>query len=87
MTPTEPVECPEGSRRVVYAKDQPQYLPLPAIVDPSGIVMTEWELSADELEMLMEGGRLRLYLYTFNQPLQPIRLEVAPPECGMRGDV
>lgn len=86
MSPAEPVECPEGSRRVTYAKDQPQYLPLPAVVDPSGVVTTEWELTVEELETLMVGGRLRLHLHTFNQPLQPVRLEVAPPECGMRGD-
>ena len=47
--------------------------------------MTEWEPTADELETLLEGGRIRIWLYTFNRPLQPISVEVAEPECGMRG--
>lgn len=84
MAPVEPVECPEGSRRVVYAKDQPEYIPLPAIVSPDGVVLTEWELSAEELHTLFVGGRLRLHVLTFGQPLQPVRLEVVAPECGMR---
>jgi len=84
MTPVEPTVLHEGARLVVFAKDQPEYLPLPASVDASGLVMTEWEPTADELDALLSGGRIRIWLYTFNHPLQPIQVEVAPPECGMR---
>lgn len=86
MTPVEPLAIPDGARLVVFAKDQPQYIPLPASVDASGLVMTEWEPTADELEALLTGGRIRIWLHTFNQPLQPLSVEVAAPECRFRGE-
>ena len=84
MTPVEPTYCPDGAARLIFAKDQPEYLPLPATRTPEGVVCTEWEPTADELEALLTGGRVRILLHTFNQPLQPLRVEVTEPECGMR---
>lgn len=75
MTPVEPKERHANARAIVFAKDQPQYDPLPAMVDPDGLVLTEWELSAEDLARLMNGGRVRLWIYTFNQRLQPVALE------------
>lgn len=86
MTPVAPLAVPAGARLVVFAKDQPQYIPLPASVDANGLVMTEWEPTAAELDALLTGGRIRIWLHTFNQPLQPLSVEVAAPECGMRGE-
>ena len=83
MTPVEPT-LHEGARLVVIAKDQPQYFPIIASVDDEGVVMTEWELTADELHLLLCGGRIRLWCHTFCSPLQPVSLEVIEPECGMR---
>lgn len=83
MTPVEPA-VPDGEVLVVFAKDQPQYLPLPASVGPTGIVTTEWEPTAEELEQLFVGGRVQLRVYTFGQPLQPVSVSVLEPECGMR---
>lgn len=74
----------DGTMGVVYAKDQPQYNPLPARVDAAGVVITEWEPTADELERLLQGGRLRLWIHTHLQPLQPVSLEVIESACGMR---
>lgn len=62
--------------RVVFAANQPQYDPLPAAIDAKGLVMTEWEFSAEDLAVILNGGRLRLWLWTFRQPLQPVQLEV-----------
>ena len=76
MTPVEPLARQEHDRLVVFAKDQPEYFPLPASVNPAGVVMTEWELSAEDLAALLGGGRVRIWLHTFNQPLQPISVEV-----------
>ena len=42
MTPVEPTVV-EGSSLIVFAVDQPEYIPLPASVDSDGLVMTEWE--------------------------------------------
>jgi hypothetical protein len=61
MTPVEP-SLHEGGFLIVFAKDQPQYQPLPASVDLQGTVMTEWEPTAEELQALLTGGRIRLWV-------------------------
>jgi hypothetical protein len=90
VTPVEPLER-EGERRVTFAEDQPEYIPLPTSIDARGCVTTEWEPTEDELHTLLCGGRIRLRVLTFDprvgQPgheLQPISLDVLEPECGMR---
>ena len=69
---------------VVFAKDQPQYLPLPAYIekgDPEGKVSTVWQLSAEELEKIQEnGGKIELCQLTFGKPFQPVKLSVYEPE-------
>jgi len=74
--------CPDikGLPNVIYAKDQPEYLPLPAAKTPDGEVITCWQFSWHERIKLLFTGRLFLTLMTFNQPLQPIRMSVDPPE-------
>lgn len=79
MTPVEPDVCPDAWQRITFAKDQPQYEPLPACVSPSGAVMTEWEPTAEERAQISAGGRVRLMLFTFGQPLQPVMVSVAGP--------
>ena len=85
MTPVAPKEPHLGARLVVFAQDQPQYTLLPASVSPDGLVMTEWEPAAEELSRLLDGARLRIWLYTFNTPLQPINVEVAQLEARNDG--
>jgi len=57
---------------VIIAKDQPEYLPLPAIVLEGGEVITCWELSDEELLQLIDTKRIYLSQLTFSSPLQPI---------------
>lgn len=83
MTPVEPT-LHDGAQLVIFAKDQPEYDPLPASVDARGVVMTEWEPTAEELDRLLSGGRIRLWVHTFRQPLQPLSIDVIAPDCGMR---
>ena len=64
---------------VVYAKDQPEYLPLPAIRNDTGIVITRWKLSWRERLRAVWSGDLYLTILTFNRPLQPIKLDTLPP--------
>jgi hypothetical protein len=85
MTPVEPT-LHDKARLVVFAKDQLQYIPLPASVDDDGVVMTEWEPTEVELDRLLSGGRIRLWVHTFGHPLQPVNVEAIEPECGMRGE-
>ena len=63
-------------RAVVIAKDQPPYDPLPALVYQDGKVLTEWALTEEERTRLIRGERIRLWIWTFNKPLQPIAIEV-----------
>lgn len=75
-----PVEFPGVN--VVFAKDQPEYIPLPAMKvqnDPQGLVITKWQLSPEELERVKETGTIHLSMLTFNQPLQPVLLTVDFP--------
>ena len=79
MTPTSPVIKGQEDREVIYAKDQPEYLPLPAIRTSDGLVITRWKLTWRERWQVLWGGSLWLELLTFNKPLQPIRLSTVPP--------
>jgi hypothetical protein len=96
MTPVEPT-LHEGAHMVVFAKDQSEYSPLVASVDADGMVMTEWSPTAEELDRLLCGGRIRLWLHRavgvetcprcaadVPRLLNPMSIEVIEPECGMR---
>lgn len=61
---------------VVFGKDQPEYFPLPALLFNDGNIVTHWELSAEDLQKIVCGGKIQLTIMTYGRPLQPIRLEV-----------
>jgi len=65
---------------VTYAKDQPEYVPLPARVDKNGTVITCWKLTWRERLTVLWRGSFYLTLLTFNHPLQPIRCSIDKPE-------
>ena len=89
-----PVQPPlhQDAHLVVYGSSQPEYLPLPASVDNAGLVMTEWEPTADELGALFKGGRVRLWIWKGNAHvcekcdhqtealMVPVSVDVAQPE-------
>lgn len=62
----------EGAN-VTFAKDQPQYIQLPAYLDEDGTVITEWEFSDEERARIAKGENIRISTLTFNQALQPFR--------------
>lgn len=64
-----PIEFPGFN--TTFAKDQPEYQPLPAYVGPNGEVVSCWELTMRERIQVLETGRLYLTQLTFGQPLQP----------------
>jgi hypothetical protein len=68
----------ERYREVVFAKDQPEYNPLPALLEEDGTVHTRWRLSLKERLQVLFSGDIYLALLTFNQPLQPVRLSAKP---------
>jgi hypothetical protein len=57
----------------IYAKDQPEYLPLPVFKDDNGTTISCWQFAEEEIEELKRnGGKCYLQILTFNQPLQPV---------------
>lgn len=71
-------EIPD-SREVVIAKDQPEYLPLPAAIverEEGVSVVTRWRFTEDERSAIAAGADLYLELLTFGQPLQPLHMHV-----------
>ena len=73
------VEFP--GHNVVYAKDQPEYLPLPAYKRPGkeGDVTSCWKLSLKERIKLLFTGRIYWSQWTFGDALQPQRPSLELP--------
>lgn len=82
--PVSPVLTPEYvDQEVVYAKDQPQYRPLPVLRNSQGVLLSRWKLSDEEREAIAAGADLFLYNWTFNQALQPVRIEIGEVDRSM----
>ncbi len=66
---------------IVFGENQPEYQPLPAckFKDQQGTVVTCWELSKEEIEEVLNSGKIYLSQLTFNQALQPVILNVSNP--------
>ena len=75
----EPVKFKECN--VVFAKDQPEYLPLPAHISPGrdGEATSCWKMSLWERLIVLFTGKVYLQLLTFGGPLQPQILSVRNP--------
>lgn len=75
ITPALGIESfPEGTELVIFAEDQPEYLPLPAYSQPDGIVTSCWQPSEEERQHIANGGPIYIDLWTFGMPLQPTRV-------------
>lgn len=76
-----PVEFPEQT--TVVAKDQPEYLPLPAIIydSPEGEVVSCWKMSWKERLQILLTGKVWLSLWCFHKPITPSRI------CAFKKDI
>jgi len=72
-----PIKFKESN--ITFAKDQPEYIPLPAFKSEDGRIISCWELSFKERVKVLFTGRMWLSLLTFNKPLQPIKIQVEYP--------
>lgn len=74
------IDFPE--RTVIIAKDQPEYLPLPAhqFRDSEGRIACCWKLTWKERVAVLWRGTIWHQILTFNQPLQPQMMTVDKPE-------
>lgn len=64
------------SKEVVYAKNQPEYLPLRTLVSkgPEGRVISRWTFSPEQRKAIADGEDIFVMLLTFTQALQPIQI-------------
>lgn len=72
IEPTE-IACERGFKSVVFAKDQLEYIPLPALSD-GNIVITKWELTDKDIKDIFDNRVIYLKVMTFGQSLQPVML-------------
>lgn len=81
MEPASPVSTANhGQREIVFAKDQPEYLPLPAIIDEYGHrITTRWKLTWRERLRVLVSGSIWHSCLTFGMSLQPIMLYASDP--------
>lgn len=81
MEPVTPIVNGLEDEEAVYAKDQPEYVPLPSIKsrkpDGRGTILTRWTFTEEERKAISEGADLFVRVHTFCQPLQPIGMFVA----------
>jgi hypothetical protein len=80
MKPTSPVVPGMNLSEVVYAKYQSQYQPLPVHKAPDGMVLSRWKLSFTERLTVLFFGDIYLWSQTFNEPMQPVMLQVERPD-------
>lgn len=75
-------------QNVVFAKDQPEYLPLPAlkIDSPNGEVVTCWKMSFKERIKVLFTGKVWMSLMMFDKPLTPSYLSVNRKEVYSHTD-
>lgn len=71
MKPVSPIIKGYEDHEVVYARNQPQYLPLPVLPIEDSL-LSRWKLSWSERIAVLFGRDLYLYVTTFGQPLQPL---------------
>jgi len=80
MTPVDPCidprSVPEGSRPFLIAKNQDEYITLPAVVTPRATVITRWTLTDEERVALIAGADVFLTIY--GAPIRPVWVSVGP---------
>ena len=78
MKPISPVIPEYQQYEVVFAKEQPEYKPLPALRldDPSNPIVSRWTFTKEERARVAAGSDLLLTQYIFEDLFHPLHLEV-----------
>jgi hypothetical protein len=81
MQPTTPIVNEHLQQyETVFAKDQPEYKPLSALVSKDGKVITRWQPTEEERRLIAGGSDILLVCWTFHRPLQPLYMAVTRSE-------
>lgn len=64
---------------IIFAEDQPEYMPLPAHKNILGDVTVCWKLSFKERVKVLFTGKIWQKILTFNKALQPQLLTCKSP--------
>jgi hypothetical protein len=75
-----PDPAPPGFERVVYTSTEPEVQDLVVYRNAEGLLYSEWEFTADDILRIMRGERLRLWVWTGNQPLHPVSVGIVDSE-------
>ena len=78
-----PVNVRADLPEVIFAKNQPPYLPLPAVQvgDEAGTIITRWRMTWRERIAAAWRGDVYLSIMTFGRPLQPVLVSIDSPLC------
>jgi hypothetical protein len=79
MRPISPVIDGYQKHEVIFAKNQEEYLPLPALVleGEEKPVVSRWRLDDEERKQIAAGADILLTQNIFTDLYHPVRLEVA----------
>jgi len=82
MTPVSPVMAGSVDIEVIIGKDQPEYIPLPALYldTPSCPMISRWRLTDEERQAVAAGADIVLQQLTFRRPFQPINVQIVMPD-------
>jgi hypothetical protein len=82
MEAVSPVMPGSESIEIVLGKDQPEYLPLPAVYlnQPTVPMITRWRLSEVERAQIASGADIVLTQLTFGSAFQPVNLQIVAPD-------
>ena len=80
MKPAKPIIPGHDLPVTNFAESQDEYQTLPAFLQDDGTVLTRWRLTWKERLTIFLCGDLYLFVLTFNQPLQPLSLQVERPK-------
>ena len=87
MKPASPILPGVSLPETVYAKDQPEYMPLPAYRTEEGIVLSRWHMTWRERVTALLHGDVYLWVHTYGHPLQPVQMQVQMPNYGAQHQV
>lgn len=79
MKPISPVIKGYEDIEIVFAKDQPEYLPLPVLRlhGPEKPMMSRWSLDEEERKRIAEGADILMTQYIFEDLYHPVQMEVS----------